>query len=61
MLSESSGRCYCSYGGRKEDVEMRLVEGLKLFGPIKKICHARSVTLSVKRDLYRTCRGNSGF
>ena len=46
------GSCFSSDGGVKEDVSMRVGEGMKTFGAMKRVWSARSVTLNVKRELY---------
>ena len=46
------GSCFSSGGGVKEDVSMRVGEGMKTFGAMKRVWSARSVTLNVKRELY---------
>ena len=44
------GSCFSSDGGVKEDVSMRVGEGMKTFGAMKRVWSARSVTLNVKRE-----------
>ena len=39
-------------GGVKEDVSMRVGEGIRTFGAMKRGWRARSATLNVKRELY---------
>merc|ERR1712237_20261 len=46
------GSCFSSGGGVKEDVSMRVGEGMETFGAMKRVWSARSVTLNVKRELY---------
>ena len=46
------GSCFSSDGGVKEDVSMRVGEGLRTFGAMKRMWSSRSVTVSVKRELY---------
>ena len=46
------GSCFSSDGGVKEDVSMRVGEGMKTFGAMKRMWSGRSVTVSVKRELY---------
>ena len=46
------GSCFGSDGGVKEDVSMRVSEGMKTFGAMKRMWKGRSVTVGVKRDLY---------
>merc|ERR1712121_55348 len=46
------GSCFSSDGGVKGDVCMRIQEGVKAFGAMKKVWNERNVTLGVKRELY---------
>lgn len=46
------GSCFSSDGGVKGDVCMRIQEGVKAFGAMKKVWNERNVTLEVKRELY---------
>ena len=46
------GSCFSSDGGVKEDVSMRLGEGMRAFGAMKRVWSGRSVTVRVKRELY---------
>ena len=46
------GSCFSSDGGVKEDVSMRVGEGTRTFGAMKRMWSGRSVTLRVKRELY---------
>ena len=46
------GSCFSSDGGVKEDVSMRVGEGMRTFGAMKRMWSGRSVTVRVKRELY---------
>ena len=46
------GSCFSSDGGVKEDVSMRVGEGMRTFGAMKRMWNGRSVSLRVKRELY---------
>ena len=46
------GSCFSSEGGVTEDVNMRVGEGLRTFGAMKKMWNSRSVSMNVKRELY---------
>ena len=46
------GSCFDSEGGVKGDVSMRVGEGTKAFGALKRVWRGRGVTLGVKRELY---------
>ena len=46
------GSCFSSDGGVKEDVSMRVGEGMRTFGAMKRMWSGRSVSLRVKRELY---------
>ena len=46
------GSCFGSGGGVKEDVSMRVAEGMRTFGAMKRVWRGRSVTVGVKRELY---------
>ena len=43
--------CFSEHGGPYEDREIRVGEGLKSFGAMKKVCSVRSVGLGVKSKL----------
>ena len=45
------GSCFSSEGGVKGDVSMRMGEGIRTFGAMKKVWGG-SVTLGVNRELY---------
>ena len=51
------GSCFSSDGGVKEDVSMRVGEGMKTFGAMKRMWSGRSVTVRVKRELYERIVG----
>ena len=46
------GSCFSSEGGVKGDVSMRVGEGMRTFGAMKRVWGGRSVTLGVKKELY---------
>ena len=46
------GSCFSSDGGVKDDVSMRVSEGMKTFGAMKRVWSERSVNVRVKRELY---------
>ena len=46
------GSCFSSDGGVKEDVSMRVGEGMRAFGAMKRVWSGRSVNVRVKRELY---------
>ena len=46
------GSCFSRGGGVKEDVSMRIGEGMKTFGAMKSMWSCRSVSLNVKKELY---------
>ena len=46
------GSCFSSDGGVKEDVSMRVGEGMKTFGAMKNMWKSRSLNVEVKRELY---------
>ena len=46
------GSCFSNEGGVKEDVSMRVREGMKTFGAMKRVWSERSVSMRVKRELY---------
>ena len=46
------GSCFSSDGGVKEDVSMRVGEGMKTFGAMKRMWKSRSLNVEVKRELY---------
>ena len=46
------GSCFSSDGGVKEDVSMRIGQGMRTFGAMKRMWNGRSVSLRVKRELY---------
>ena len=46
------GSCFSSEEGVKGDVSMRVGEGMRIFGSMKRVWGGRSVTLGVKRQLY---------
>ena len=46
------GSCFDSEGGVKGDISMRVGEGTKAFGALKRVWRGRGVTLGVKRELY---------
>ena len=47
------GSCFSSEGGVKGDVSMRVGEGMRTFGTMKRVWGVRSVNLGVKRELYK--------
>ena len=46
------GSCFSCDGGVKEDVSMRVGEGMKTFGAVKRLWNVRSVNVRAKRELY---------
>merc|ERR1712002_202066 len=46
------GSCFSSDGGVKDDVSMRVSEGMKTFGAMRRVWSERSVNVRVKRELY---------
>ena len=46
------GSCFSNDGGVKEDVSMRVGEGMKTFGAMKRLWNVRSVNVRAKRELY---------
>jgi len=46
------GSYFSSDGGVKEDVSMRVGEGMKTFGAMKKMWKSRSLSVDLKRELY---------
>ena len=46
------GSCFSSDGGVKEDVSMRVGEGMRTFGAMKRLWNVRSVNVRAKRELY---------
>ena len=46
------GSCFSSDGGVKKDVSMRVGEGMRKFGAMKRVWSGRSVNVRVKREFY---------
>merc|ERR1711875_161267 len=46
------GSCFSSDGGVKEDVSMRIGQGMRTFGAMKRMWNGRSVSLRMKREQY---------
>ena len=47
------GSFFSRGGGVKEDMSMRIGEGIKTFGAVKSTWRCRSVTLNEKKELYK--------